>query len=210
MLLLDEPFGALDAFTREELWCILRDLLDRAAASTSILVTHDLREAVFLADTVYVMSKQPGPHRRASARSSCRARATSKLTYTKEFTDIVHELREHIGAIRKPADGATPRAAHERAASKLERWSPWLLLVAVLVAVAGRSARGFERVGVHLPEPVRDRAVAVEYARAHRGPRVAHLLGRRWRASRSAIVVGVLLGFADRQFAPRLSRRCTR
>ena len=58
MLLLDEPFGALDAFTREELWCILRDL--QAAQKFNVsLVTHDLRESIFLADTVYVMSKSP-------------------------------------------------------------------------------------------------------------------------------------------------------
>ena len=59
MLLLDEPFGALDAFTREELWCALRDL-QAAQKFNVILVTHDLRESVFLADTVYVMSKSPG------------------------------------------------------------------------------------------------------------------------------------------------------
>jgi NitT/TauT family transport system ATP-binding protein len=59
MLLLDEPFGALDAFTREELWCILRDLWTEQQFNV-ILVTHDLRESVFLADTVYVMTKSPG------------------------------------------------------------------------------------------------------------------------------------------------------
>ncbi|MFN4937617.1 ABC transporter ATP-binding protein, partial [Bradyrhizobium sp.] len=59
VLLLDEPFGALDAFTREDLWCILRDLWAEQRFNV-ILVTHDLRESTFLADTVYVMSKGPG------------------------------------------------------------------------------------------------------------------------------------------------------
>src|SRR5262245_35601843 len=59
ILMLDEPFGALDAFTREELWCALRDL-HAARKVTVMLVTHDLREAVFLADTVYAMSNRPG------------------------------------------------------------------------------------------------------------------------------------------------------
>lgn len=54
MLMLDEPFGALDAFTREELWCVLRDLWTERRFNV-ILVTHDLREAAFLADTIYVM-----------------------------------------------------------------------------------------------------------------------------------------------------------
>jgi len=59
ILILDEPFAALDAFTREELWCVMRDLW-QAQRFTVILVTHDLREAVFLADTIHVMSARPG------------------------------------------------------------------------------------------------------------------------------------------------------
>ena len=100
MLLLDEPFGALDAFTREELWCILRDL-HAAQKFNVILVTHDLREAVFLADTVYVMSRSPGRMLVKKANEFPRPRPLA-LTYAKEFTDLVLELREHIGAIRKP------------------------------------------------------------------------------------------------------------
>ena len=103
MLLLDEPFGALDAFTREELWCILRDLWTEQRFNV-ILVTHDLRESVFLADTVYVMSKGPGRFVVRREIDLPRPRDL-EITYTKEFTDVVHELRGHIGAIRKTTAG---------------------------------------------------------------------------------------------------------
>jgi NitT/TauT family transport system ATP-binding protein len=99
MLLLDEPFGALDAFTREELWCILRDL-HAVQKFNVILVTHDLRESVFLADKVYVMSKSPGRLMVEKHIDLPRPREL-EITYTKEFADIVLELRGHIGAIRK-------------------------------------------------------------------------------------------------------------
>lgn len=99
MLLLDEPFGALDAFTREELWCILRDLWTEQKFNV-ILVTHDLRESVFLADTVYVMSKSPGRFVERRDIDLPRPREL-EVTYSKAFTDIVLELRGHIGALRQ-------------------------------------------------------------------------------------------------------------
>jgi NitT/TauT family transport system ATP-binding protein len=108
MLLLDEPFGALDAFTREELWCTLRDL-QAAQKFNVILVTHDLRESVFLADTVYVMSKSPGRFVVRREIDLPRPRDL-EVTYTPQFTDIVHELRGHIGAMRKPATDTQPGA----------------------------------------------------------------------------------------------------
>jgi NitT/TauT family transport system ATP-binding protein len=99
MLLLDEPFGALDAFTREELWNVLRDLWTEQRFNV-ILVTHDLREAAYLADTVYVMSKRPG---RILARREIDLPRPRDLdiTYTDRFTALVHELRSRIGEIRK-------------------------------------------------------------------------------------------------------------
>ena len=106
MLLLDEPFGALDAFTREELWCILRDLWAEQRFNV-ILVTHDLRESVFLADTVYVMSKSPGRFVVRKEIELPRPRDL-EVTYTQAFGDIVHELRSHIGAIRTVGPGAVP------------------------------------------------------------------------------------------------------
>ncbi|MGQ4273811.1 ABC transporter ATP-binding protein [Terrihabitans sp. B22-R8] len=59
LLLLDEPFGALDQFTREELWMILQDLW-LTHRPTVLLVTHDLREAGVLASRICVMSARPG------------------------------------------------------------------------------------------------------------------------------------------------------
>jgi NitT/TauT family transport system ATP-binding protein len=99
MLLLDEPFGALDAFTREELWNVLRDLWTTQRFNV-ILVTHDLREAAYLADTVYVMSKRPG---RIMARREIDLPRPRDLdiTYTDRFTSLVLELRSRIGEIRK-------------------------------------------------------------------------------------------------------------
>ena len=95
ILMLDEPFGALDAFTREELWCTLRDV-QQARKVTVMLVTHDLREAVFLADTVYVMSNRPGRIVRRCEVKLPRPRDLD-VTYTQPFQDIVHELRSLIG-----------------------------------------------------------------------------------------------------------------
>ncbi len=98
MLLLDEPFGALDAFTREELWCVLRDLWTERKFNV-ILVTHDLREAAFLADTIYVMSKRPGRIVARKENTLSRPRDI-EVTYTEPFSVLVHELREHIGRVR--------------------------------------------------------------------------------------------------------------
>lgn len=99
LLMLDEPFGALDAFTREELWCLLQDLW-RSEPFTVILVTHDLREAVFLADTVYVMSKRPGRILMRKPIDLERPRALD-VTYTEAFASDVQILREQIGRIRQ-------------------------------------------------------------------------------------------------------------
>lgn len=99
LLMLDEPFAALDAFTREELWCVLRDLWQRLGF-TVILVTHDLREAAFLADNIYVMSARPGQIVQVKPVSFARPRDL-EVTYDKAFGDIVHELRLKIAEARK-------------------------------------------------------------------------------------------------------------
>jgi NitT/TauT family transport system ATP-binding protein len=99
LLMLDEPFAALDAFTREELWCVIRDL-QAARGITVILVTHDLREAVFLADRVFVMSSRPGRILVERKIDITRPRDL-EVTFTPEFQDVVHELRGHIVRARQ-------------------------------------------------------------------------------------------------------------
>ena len=101
LLMLDEPFGALDAFTREELWCVIRDL-HAAQGVTIILVTHDLREATFLADKIFVMSSRPGrvlaEHRVPFARPR-----DLELMYETPFNDMVHALHGEIANARVAA-----------------------------------------------------------------------------------------------------------
>jgi len=99
LLMLDEPFAALDAFTREELWCVIRDL-HAARRITVCLVTHDLREAVFLADRVFVMSARAGRVVAERKIDIPRPRAL-EAAFTQQFQDIVHELRAHIVSARQ-------------------------------------------------------------------------------------------------------------
>ena len=99
VLLLDEPFAALDAFTREELWDVLQGLW-RERGFTVILVTHDLRESVYLADTVYVVSNRPGRFVHKETIDLPRPR-TLESTYDPKFVDYVHKLRDYIVQVRQ-------------------------------------------------------------------------------------------------------------
>ncbi|MCA3594184.1 MAG: ABC transporter ATP-binding protein [Methylobacterium sp.] len=91
LLLLDEPFGALDQFTREELWAILQQLwMDRKP--TVILVTHDLREAAYLATRVCVMSARPGRIVADDVVPFARPR-TLDMTFDPEFVALTQRLR---------------------------------------------------------------------------------------------------------------------
>jgi len=94
MLLLDEPFGALDQFTREELWSILQDLW-MLHKPTVLLVTHDLREAAFLAGRICVMSARPGRILDDSRVSFSRPR-TVAMTFEPDFVALNQKLRAFI------------------------------------------------------------------------------------------------------------------
>lgn len=99
LLMLDEPFAALDIFTREDLWAVLQDVW-LARKPTVILVTHDLREAAILSDRVLVMSSRPGRIIAERVVDFPRPRSL-ETTYEPRFVSLVHDLREYISAARK-------------------------------------------------------------------------------------------------------------
>ena len=59
VILMDEPFGALDAQTRSDMQQLLLEIWDETA-STILFVTHDVEEAIYLADRIFIMSAHPG------------------------------------------------------------------------------------------------------------------------------------------------------
>ena len=101
LLLLDEPFGALDAFTREDLWATLQELWTMRRP-TVILVTHDLREAAYLADRIFVMSARPGRILATHEVRFPRPR-TLDMTFSEQFVELNHALRDEISQAREEA-----------------------------------------------------------------------------------------------------------
>ena len=101
LLMLDEPFAALDAFTREELWAVLQDLW-MARKFTCILVTHELREAAYLADVIFVMSARPG-RIVATHRIDLPRPRTLDMTFEPKFVEVVHAMRTQIARARNEA-----------------------------------------------------------------------------------------------------------
>jgi ABC-type nitrate/sulfonate/bicarbonate transport system permease component len=94
LMLLDEPFGALDALTRQEMQRHLLDLWT-ADRTTVIFVTHDVEEAVFLSDRVYVMSPRPGCILRTISIDLPRPRDPS-ITLTPHFLDLRRRTLEPL------------------------------------------------------------------------------------------------------------------
>lgn len=96
VLLMDEPFSALDAITRDEMNLTLLDIWDRVR-KTAIFVTHSIREAVLLSDRVVVMQRRPCTIVAEVEVPFTRPRRMT-LTDTPEFTAICAQLRGHIEA----------------------------------------------------------------------------------------------------------------
>jgi NitT/TauT family transport system ATP-binding protein len=95
ILLLDEPFGALDALTRERMGAELLRIW-QAHRKTVIMVTHAIQEAVFLADRVLVLSPRPGRIHLDLPVYLPRPR-DEEMRYTQAFGDLARQLREAIG-----------------------------------------------------------------------------------------------------------------
>jgi len=94
VLILDEPFGALDAFTREDLWQIMHTLREQEPF-TALLITHDLRESLFLADEVVVLSGRPARSQYVLKVDMPEKRNLDDL-YTPKASDMLAQLRSQI------------------------------------------------------------------------------------------------------------------
>ena len=94
VLILDEPFAALDAFTREDLWNVLLKLKSEQDF-TCILITHDLREAVYLADQVIVLSGRPATLQ-YTVQSDFKKNKTISDLYSSKVTKLLSTLRQQI------------------------------------------------------------------------------------------------------------------
>jgi NitT/TauT family transport system ATP-binding protein len=97
ILLMDEPFGALDALTREEMGLELLRVWDRTKVTT-VLVTHDIAESVFLSDRVLVMSRRPGKILKTITVELPRPRTLASKAEPL-FSDYAIRIRESLGLI---------------------------------------------------------------------------------------------------------------
>ncbi len=94
ILLLDEPFGSLDALTRERMWTELSRIW-QARQKTVIMVTHSISEALFLADRVLVLTARPGKIKLDLAVDLPRPR-DDEMRYTQHFGRLARRLKEAI------------------------------------------------------------------------------------------------------------------
>ncbi|SHF46433.1 NitT/TauT family transport system ATP-binding protein [Loktanella atrilutea] len=105
VLILDEPFGALDAFTREDLWQTMHKV-KAEEPFTGVLITHDLRESIFLADQVVVLSGRPARTQFVMDIPGTGLRTLDDL-YTPVAAERLNVLRHQI----EVAQGRVPAAA---------------------------------------------------------------------------------------------------
>ncbi len=103
VLLMDEPFGALDAFTRDEMNLLLMRLWTETS-KTIVFVTHNIGEAIFLADRVVVMTPRPGRLARIFDVDLPRPR-TVAMTFEPDFIELVQEIKRVVEHGARPTVG---------------------------------------------------------------------------------------------------------
>jgi NitT/TauT family transport system ATP-binding protein len=94
VMLMDEPFGALDSQTRVVMQQILTNMWQRMRLSV-LFITHDIEEAIFLSDRVYVMTARPGRIKAEIEIPLPRPR-TAEMMSSVVFTQVLHKLRNLI------------------------------------------------------------------------------------------------------------------
>ena len=94
VLLMDEPFGALDAFTRDEMNLLVEEIW-METKKTIVFITHSIPEAVFLSDKVHVMSARPGRMAKTFRIPFARPRPL-EIMETREFFELVNTIKSEI------------------------------------------------------------------------------------------------------------------
>ncbi len=118
VLLMDEPFGALDAFTRDEMNLLVEEIW-LETRKTILFITHNITEAVFLSDRVFVMSSRPGRIAKVFDIPFSRPR-TLDLLATKEVFDLVNEIKAEIEHSPSPVQSTTGNPARAPQKEKAE------------------------------------------------------------------------------------------
>ena len=103
LMLMDEPFGALDAFTRDEMNLLIQEIW-METGKTIVFVTHNIAEAIFLADRIMVMTPRPGRLSRVYDIDFPRPRPIA-LTTTPEFVALVADIKASIDHGTRAARG---------------------------------------------------------------------------------------------------------
>ncbi len=103
VLLMDEPFSSVDALTRLDLHALILDLWT-AKRFTAVLVTHDVNEAIFLADRVAVMTQRPATISEVIGTNLPRPRLSIETRESPAFLALRHRLLAHL--LARPGGGA--------------------------------------------------------------------------------------------------------
>lgn len=101
VLLMDEPFGALDALTRETLQMELLDLWGQQDHLTAVLITHDIDEAILLGDRIVVLSSDPGRVHKNLSVNIERPRDPGEIRFHEEYPRLRRQIWNALQADQK-------------------------------------------------------------------------------------------------------------